>query len=144
MDKEQFIKSLSEKFNTKITNLSYSLLYFDSDGILINHGVYVFSDSENLFFLETEYKPKVFGFNIKTKPQTEFFSYKVDLNNIVDFYTVYKSSAKQYIRRKKNKLNRSNKFFEIFRETLVYIKLKDKEVFIDLPLNVFKNLINNN
>ena len=111
---------------------------------MINHGVYVFSDSENLFFLETEYKPKVFGFNIKTKPQTEFFSYKVDLNNIVDFYTVYKSSAKQYIRRKKNKLNRSNKFFEIFRETLVYIKLKDKEVFIDLPLNVFKNLINNN
>ncbi len=136
MDQEtrEFIEERENKIGGKMSYRTYCTWYNDSSDNLRDRGVFIYIINNVVYYEDFENQPSFFGILLKTskrrKKQYKKFERSFSINDVDNVSTIKKSNAL------KNKCEKkANKIQQVFNQTVVCVKLKNKEILFFEPID---------
>ncbi len=150
MDNEAttYLKGLEEKRGGPLTWKTFSTFYADSNGIVRDHGVFLYEVNNHFWYEDFEHTANIFGVPIKrSKKAPPYVKFEASFapEAVKSIRTVKKNAATAFCKgyKKYEKLKAANLFDKIFCQCVTEFVLEDGTVlFFELMDKTLSNKIN--
>jgi hypothetical protein len=147
-DAEVYLKGLEEKRGGKLAWRTFSTYYANNNGIVRDHGVFLYEINNHYWYEDFEHTAQIFGIPLrKSKNAEPYVKYESDFGpeDVKSIRTVTKKAATDYCKgyKKYEKLKPAGLFAKIFCQCVTEFALKDGTVlFFELMDKTLSNKIN--